>query len=154
MIDLGIGMTVFAPAEPSVLRISSAQATPASRGVPAWPGSTLGSRWIPVRSTAISATGLPGERAALVLLVGRALPAEEVERPAAVGGDEGPRPEVGVVVPAVVLPGDDRRLDRVSLVRGPVRIAAVVGQHAHPAAGHLAADDGGVQDEPVVVHLD
>ena len=62
-------------------------------------------------------------------------------------------PTVDVVVPAVVLLAGDRLGHPLALVRRPVRIGAVVGQHRHPAALHRAADDGRVQREAVVVDV-
>ena len=118
-----------------VPRVRSARQSPRFRSRPSQP---------PARAA---------EGAARVLLVRRALPLPEVEHPARVVGDEVPRPEVDVVVPAVVLLAGDRLGHPLALVRRPVRIGAVVGQHRHAAALHRALDDGRVQHEAVVVDV-
>src|SRR5690242_11890486 len=130
MRERGSGTMVFAPAEPSVLRTSSPQTVPTIFGV-----------W----SVSISTTVPCAEGAARVLLVRRALPLPGVECPARVVGDELPWPDVDVVVPAVVLPERDRLGHLVALVRRPVRIGAVVGQHRHSVTVHRAVDVGLVQ---------
>src|SRR5690242_76459 len=91
MRERGSGTMVFAPAEPSVLRTSSPQTMPMIFGVPAGRGSAPG-------RMLISTTGLCAEGAARVLPVRRVLPVLEVEHLARVADDEGPRPDVDVVV--------------------------------------------------------
>src|SRR5205823_13121463 len=86
------------------------------------------------RSLAISTTCPCAEGAARVLLVRRALPLLGGEHPARVVGDELPRSEVDVVVPAVVLLVGDRFGHLLALVRRPVRIGAVVGKDRHAVA--------------------
>src|SRR3954447_23224161 len=162
MRERGSGMIVFAPAEPSVLRISSPQTVPTILGVPAGRGSAPGR--VPAgsvvpgsaprrRSSPISTTCPDAEGAARVLLVRHAPPLLEGEHLARVVGDELPRSEVDVVVPAVVLLLGDRLGHLLALVRRPVGIGAVVGEDRHAVALLRALDDGHVEHEAVVVDV-
>src|SRR5215217_8172105 len=60
-----------------------------------------------------------GERAPPVLVVRRRSPLGRCHPPLRVNHREGPRPHVGVAVPAVLLVERDRSLDPVALIRRP-----------------------------------
>src|SRR3954463_7648258 len=100
MRERGSGMIVFAPAEPSVLRISSPQTVPTILGVPAGRGSAPGR--VPAgsvvpgsaprrRSSPISPAARAGEVPPRVLRLGVPPPLLEGEHLARVVGDELPR---------------------------------------------------------------